>query len=37
MLIKQAHQNIAIFATVDISLILVLSFRQMSGIDVMIY
>ena len=37
MLIKQVHQKITIFAIIGISEIIVLSFKQMSAIDVMIY
>ena len=37
MFIKQAHQNSVMFVTIGISEIIVLSFNQMSAIDVMIY
>ena len=37
MLIKQVHQKSMIFVTFGISEIIVLSFNQMSVIDVMIY
>ena len=37
LLIKQMHQKSVIFITIGISGIMVLSFNQMSAIDVMIY
>ena len=37
MLIKQVHQKSVIFVTISISNIIVLSFNQMSVIDVLIY
>ena len=37
MLIKQVHQKSVIFVIIDISENIVLSFNQMSPIDVMIY
>ena len=37
MLIKQVHQNRVMFVTIGIFKILVLSFNQVSVIDVMIY
>ena len=36
MLIKQAHQKSAMFLTIGISPIIVLSFNQISAIDVMV-
>ena len=37
MLIKQVHQKSVIFANIGFSEIIVLSFNQMSAINVMIY
>ena len=37
MLIKQVHQNSVIFVTIGIFEIIVLSFKQISAKDVMIY
>ena len=37
MLIKQAHQKSVMFLTIGISPIIVLSFNQISVIDVMVY
>ena len=37
ILIKQGHQNSVIFVNIGISSIIVLSFNQMSAIDVTIY
>ena len=37
MLIKQVHQKYVKFVTIGISYVIVLSFNQMSAIDVMIY
>ena len=37
MLIKQVHQKSVIFATIGFSVIILLSFKQMSAIGVMIY
>ena len=37
MLIKQGHQRSVIFVTIGISEIIVLSFNQMPGINVVIY
>ena len=36
MFIKQVHERSVIFATIGISLIIILSFNQMSAIDVII-
>ena len=37
VLIEQVHQKIVIFVTIGISQTIVLSFNQISAIDVMIY
>ena len=37
MLLKQVHQKSVIFVTIGIAWIIVLSFNQMSAIDVIIY